>query len=155
MGENLIQISLCGIACRIKIHEGVVAAVAGGGARYLTPVSGYECECLAHERQYVGRSGFARYYKIVAGAASHGTPVYYAVFPLRMVAQEGGGEVFHGVEGTWRDGFLTVGLGETDVECGDYVAGWGAVGARNIDAAQKSQVVDGETCYLFHFACSG
>ena len=105
-----------------EVHEGVVAAVAGCGAGDFALEVGDELHCLAEQGEDLLGLRRALDDEIVAGAAAHGAPVDDALLPPGVVAQEGGGEVLHGVEGTRGEGRLAVGGRHADVEGGDDVA---------------------------------
>ena len=66
-----------------------------------------------------------------------------------MIAQEGGGKVFDGVNGALSEHGFAVGQFHAHVERGEYFVAH-AVTARHIDAAVEFQVIDGERGYFFH-----
>ena len=82
-----------------EIPEEVVAAVARGLSWDVAFVGSDEGKCFLYEGKDVGRGEVATQEEIVACETSHGTPVDDAVAPCGMVAQEGGGKVFDGMEG--------------------------------------------------------
>ena len=80
-----------------QIVQQVVTAVAWCGSRHLALVVGYEGKRSAHQVYDVTALIVAPYQKVVAREATHGSPIYNAVFPLFVVAKEGGGQMFYGV----------------------------------------------------------
>lgn len=150
IGEHFVEIFPGRFPGRFEIHEGVVAAVAGSGAGDIPLERGHEFHSLAHQWDDVGAFELALKQKIITCAAAHRPPVNHLRRPLGMIAQECGGEMFHGVEGTGHQCFLSVGKGHPDVESGYHVARGGDVAAAHEDAALKAGMVDGETGYFFH-----
>ena len=150
VGEGFCEEAAGGIAGCGEIHKAVVATVAGCGAGHFAFESGYEFHCAAHKVQNIAALEVALKKEIVACAATHRAPVYHAVAPFGVVAQEGGGQVLHGMEGLRRESRLAVGPRHADIESGDGVAGRGAVLAAYIYSRFEDFVINRETCYFFH-----
>lgn len=81
--------------CGGEVVERVIAAVFGCGSWYLACEVGYERECVFQKGDDVGGGQLTLNEEIIAGAASHRTPIYYFVFPFRIIPQIGGGEMLH------------------------------------------------------------
>ena len=104
------------ITCHGQVVEQVVAAVAWRGTRNVALVVGDEGEAASHEVDDVAALEVAAHEEVVACQAAHGAPVDYAVFPLRVIAQEGGGEMLDGVYGAVVEHGLAVRFFHADVE---------------------------------------
>lgn len=133
-----------------EVHEAVVAAIAGRGSRNVAFVAGDEAKCFEQQRHDVGRLVVARNDEIIAGEAPHRSPVDNALAPLGVVAQVGGREVLHGVEGGGVAGGLAIGRGQTHIESCDHIARGGDVSARHVNPRIEREVVDFEAVDLFH-----
>ena len=151
---GIVEVAFCGvlkdvhiffglIACHGQVVEECSAAVTRSGPRDFAFIVGNEAEGFDHQRQYVVAVAFAAYEEIVAGEASHRSPIDDAFAPHGMVAQEGGGKMLDGVDGTLAEHGLAVGTLHAYVESGHHVTSHG-IAARNVDARFKGEVVDGE-----------
>lgn len=119
------------VACRFPLRHGevvekVVATGGWGGARNFVGVVDNILEGTEHEGAYFVARPLALHYEVVAGKASHRAPVDDAVFPFRVVAQEGGNDVLYGVDGGNVQGRFLVG------SCHAYVVGGDGVLAHGV-----------------------
>lgn len=133
-----------------EVLQQIVAAILGGGSGDFAFVVGDEAEGLNHQGKNVGGLEVAFNQQVVACEATHGTPIDDFAGPSGVVAQEGGGQVFDGVQGPLSESRFTIGFLHTDVEGGDNFVPY-LILTRNEDAAHETQVIDGETGYFFHF----
>ena len=138
--------------------EQVVAAVAWRSARnqvelafiwLIEAILSHEAERAQHQINDVFRFKIAPHEQVIPRQATHRPPIDDAVFPLLVVAQVGGGEVFDGVEGAGMERRLAVWLIHADVESGDNVAA-DTVLAANVDATEQALVVKGKTRNFIH-----
>lgn len=127
-----------------EVMEEVVATGGWGGARDFCVIVNDMLEGLNHQ----GADGLAWIDaledEVVAGETSHWSPVDDAVFPLFVVAEVGGNDMFDGVDGCWCEGWLLVrgshayviggdGVLADSVLAGD-VYSWLEVGVVNLEA---------------------
>lgn len=151
---GIVEVAFCGVLKDVHIFFGLItchgqvveecrAAVARSGSGDVAFIAGNEAEGLDHQRQHIAAVIFAADEQIVAGEASHRSPIDDAFAPHRMVAQEGGGKMLDGVDGTLAEHGLAVGTLHAYVESGHHVTSHG-IAARNVDARFKGEVVDGE-----------
>ena len=147
-----LEVAAGGFAGCGEVHVGVVAAVDGCGSGHFSFEVGYVLHGLAQEGYDVAAFYGAGEEEVIACAASHWPPVDDAAAPYGMIAQEGGCEVLHGVEGGGGEGGFTVGKCHADVEGGDYISGGGDIAARHVYAPVEALVVNHKTGYLFHIA---
>lgn len=120
------------VACRFPLCHGevvekVVATGGGGGAGNFVGVVDNILEGTEHEGAHLVARPLSLHDEVVAGEASHGTPVDDAVFPFRVVAQEGGNDMLYGVDGGNVQGRLLVGGGHAYVVGGDGVLAHGVL----------------------------
>ena len=120
--ENFVEIAARGLAGSRKIHVGVIAAVAGRRAGHLPFVASHKLHRLPHEFYYVGAPVVTLEQQVVTGAASHRSPVDHLRGPLRVIAQERGCKMLHGMEGTRIKGRLPVRTRHAYVERGYDIA---------------------------------
>ena len=91
-----------------EVVEEIVATGGGGGAGDFIGIVYDILEGAEHEGAYFVARPLSLHDEIVAGEASHGTPVDDAVLPLGIVAKEGGYDVLDGVDGgNVQGGFLS------------------------------------------------
>ena len=110
-----------------EVVEEVVATGGGGGAGDFIGIVYDILEGAEHEGAYFVARPLSLHDEIVAGEASHGTPVDDAVLPLGIVAQVGGNDVLDGVDGGNVQGGFLVGGGHADVVGGDGVLAHGVL----------------------------
>lgn len=120
------------VACRFPLCHGevvekVVATGGGGGAGNFVGVVDNILEGTEHEGAYFVARPLALHDEVVAGEASHRAPVDDAVFPFRVVAQEGGNDVLYGVDGGNVQGRLLIWGGHAYVVGGDGVLAHGVL----------------------------
>lgn len=120
------------VACRFPLCHGevvekVVATGGGGGAGNFVGVVDNILEGTEHEGAHLVARPLALHDEVVAGEASHRAPVDDAVFPFRVVAQEGGNNMLYGVDGGNVQGRLLVGGGHAYVVGGDGVLAHGVL----------------------------
>ena len=133
-----------------QVVQQAVATVLRRSARNFAFKFGYEAESFLHQSQDIGGFQVALHQQVVAGEAAHRSPIDNLVGPYGVVAQEGGSQVFDGVQGTLSQSRFAVGLLHANVESGDGFAAY-LILARYVDAAQQVDVVNGKTRYGFHF----
>ena len=120
------------VACRFPLCHGevvekVVATGGGGGAGNFVGVVDNILEGTEHEGAHLVARPLALHDEVVAGEASHRTPVDDAVLPFWVVAQEGGNDVLYGVDGGNVQGRLLVGGGHAYGVGGDGVLAHGVL----------------------------
>lgn len=113
--------------CHGEVVEKVVATGGGGGAGNFVGVVDNILEGTEHEGAYLVARPLALHDEVVAGEASHGTPVDDAVFPFRVVAQESGNNMLYGVDGGNVQGRLLIWGGHAYVVGGDGVLAHGVL----------------------------
>ena len=124
-----------------EVVEEVVATGGGGGAGNFIGVVDNILEGAEHEGAHFVARPLSLHDEIVAGEASHGTPVDDAVLPLGIVAQVGGYDVLDGVDGGNVQGGFLVGGRHAYVVGGDGVLAHGVL-TRDIDTGHEVAVVN-------------
>lgn len=127
VGGEALDVAYCFPFCHGEVVEKVVATGGGGGARNFVGVVDNILEGTEHEGAHFVARPLALHDEVVAGEASHRTPVDDAVFPFRVVAQEGGNNMLYGVDGGNVQGRLLVGGGHAYVVGGDGVLAHGVL----------------------------
>ena len=105
-----------------EVMQEAVATRGRGRARDDIGVIGHIAEGLDHQIADFSTRITAFEDEIIACEASHRPPIDDALAPNGMVAQEGGGKVFDGVDGSLAEHGLAVGALHADVEGGDDIA---------------------------------
>ncbi len=143
MLEDLSE-ELAGFPLRHRqVVKEVVATVARCSSGNLTLIVGNELEGATHEVSDVLRLKVATKQEIVASEASHRAPINDAVFPLRIVPEEGRSKMLDGVERTRMNDGLAVRLFHTDVESRDGLTA-NLILTGDIDTTQQFLVVNGK-----------
>ena len=132
-----------------EVVEKIVATGGGGGAGDFIGIVDNILEGAEHEGAYFVARPLALHDEIVAGEASHGTPVDDAVLPFGIVAQVGGYDVLDGVDGGNVQGGLLVGGGHAYVVGGDGVLAHGIL-TGDVDTGHEVAVVNLERRYEVH-----
>ena len=132
-----------------QIHQPEVAAIARCGAGHLTLERNNEFESFDEQRHDLARREIAFQNQVIPRQATHGAPIDHAVGPNGMIAQEGRGEMFHGVNGIDVQGRFTVGRLHAHIEGGDDLVAH-TVLATHIHPTVQREVVDGEGGYFLH-----
>ena len=124
-----------------EVVQEIVATGGGGGAWNFIGVVDNILEGAEHEGAHFVARPLALHDEVVAGEASHGTPIDDAVLPLGIIAQEGGNDVLDGVDsGNVQGGFL-IGCCHAYVISGDGVFTH-IVLTRDVDARHEVAVVN-------------
>ena len=124
-----------------EVVEEIVATGGGGGAGDFIGIVYDILEGAEHEGAYFVARPLSLHDEIVAGEASHGTPVDDAVLPLGIVAKVGGYDVLDGVDGGNVQGGFLVGGRHAYVVGGDGVLAHGVL-TRDIDTGHEVAVVN-------------
>ena len=93
-------------------------------SRYFAFKVSNKFECLFHQLHDVLRFKVAAHEQIVSRQTSHRSPVDYAVFPFRVVAQIGCSQMFNGVECAGVNNRFAVRLLHAYVKCGDGLSAY-------------------------------
>ena len=134
-GEGEVVFEIISALCRFRARDRALE-VQG-------EIAGFQ-----HEGEGVLRGLFAEQEEIAPRPAAHGSEVD-DVGGGGRVAQAGGEQMFHGMQGCDVHRGFAVGRGEAQVEGGDGDAVL-VVAPREVEPGQEIQVIYGETCYLFH-----
>ena len=132
-----------------EVVQEIVATGGGGGAGDFIGVVDNILEGTEHEGAHLVARPLALHDEVVAGEASHRAPVDDAVFPFRVVAQEGGNNMLYGVDGGNMQGRLLVGGSHAYVVGGDGVLAHGVL-TGDVDTGHEVAVVNLERRYKVH-----
>ena len=150
VGGEALDVALGFPLCHGQVVQEIVATGGGGGAGNFIGVVDNILEGTEHECAHFMARPLSLHDEVVAGEASHGTPVDDAVLPLGIVAQEGGNDVLYGVDGGNVQGRLLVGGGHADVVGGDGMLAHGVL-TGDVDTGHEVAVVNLERRYEVHF----
>lgn len=149
VGVEAMDVALGFPLCHRKIVQKIVATSGRGGAGYFVGVVDNVLEGTSHKVAHLVARPVALHDEVVAGEASHRSPVDDTVLPFGVVAQEGGHDMFYGVDGGNVQGRFLIGSGHAYVVGGDDVFAHGVL-ARDIDAGHEVAVVNLERGYQVH-----
>ena len=129
--------------------EQIVAAILGCLSWNLAFEIGNELESTLHQFYDVLTLQVALDEEVVAGEASHWTPIDDAVLPLLGVTQVSGSQVLDGMDGAVVETRLLVRHLHADIESGDYFSAYFVLAAY-VDAAEQLVMIDCKTWNLIH-----
>ena len=147
--KNLTKILVCFPTSLGQVHQKIVAAVARRCTRHLALICRNKSKGLLYQRQYIGRCQVTLYNEIVAGEATHRSPIDYLVGPHRVVAKERSCQVFNSVYCTWTEHRFAVRLFHTYVKGCHHLATDNIL-ARHIYSTLQANMVYCKTWNLFH-----
>lgn len=131
------------------VHE-AVATGGWSGAWHLIVIVDDVLEGIEHELANGLWLVLALHDEVIAGEASHWSPIDDVVLPLGIVAQVGGNEVLDGVDGSHTETWLGIGSGHADVVSGDGFTSY-AVNSRDVYSWLQVGMIYSETWYQIHF----
>lgn len=151
---GIVEVAFCGVLKDVHIFFGLItchgqvveecrSAVARRCTGDVAIEISDETEGLDDKGKDIAAFPLTFQQQIIAGEAAHRAPIDDAFAPNGMVAQEGGGKMLDGVDGTLPQYGLAVRTFHAYVESGHHVTSHG-IAARNVDARFKGEVVDGE-----------
>ena len=128
--------------------EQIVAAILGCLSWNFAFEVGDELEGALHQFYDVLALQVALDEEVVAGKASHWSPVDDAVLPLLVVTQVSGSKVLDGMYGAVVETRLLVRHLHADIESGDYFSAYFVLAAY-VDAAEQLVMIDSKLGILF------